>query len=206
MPLGEDAREWKDGGGDAGGHCWAASDATGEWSSSWAATCVRLSVRRLDALRKGSRGHMSDRTDLGNVPSRSLGWASCASGTEQRGCRDVVENSAQTRTQRRAQCRAADGVQVVWWCRQAGAGAALRMALSQAAGAQALWGIWLGAVAQRTFPHGCSADPGEPAEPKHHRLLGRQPRLRRHPRRLRSHPPTTMAATVSPRSPSSSCI
>ena len=44
MPLGEDAREWKDGGGEAGGHCWPGCDALGDSSSSWAATFTIESV------------------------------------------------------------------------------------------------------------------------------------------------------------------
>jgi hypothetical protein len=40
VPLGEDAREWKDGGGDAGGHCSVPCDTTGEVSCSSPATCL----------------------------------------------------------------------------------------------------------------------------------------------------------------------
>ena len=44
MLLGEDDRERKDGGGDAGGHCCWACAVAGEVSASSPATCGRLSV------------------------------------------------------------------------------------------------------------------------------------------------------------------
>jgi hypothetical protein len=43
-PVGEDARERKDGGGEAGGHCCSPCDTTGESASSFPATCWSLSV------------------------------------------------------------------------------------------------------------------------------------------------------------------
>ena len=55
--LGEDARERKDGGGEAGGHCCAGGDVMGESSSSLTATCASQSVSSLLRLPlRASRG------------------------------------------------------------------------------------------------------------------------------------------------------
>lgn len=53
MPFGDDAREWKEGGGEAGGHCWPGCSVWGESSSSWAATWINALVL---SLRKQYRG------------------------------------------------------------------------------------------------------------------------------------------------------
>jgi hypothetical protein len=56
--AGEGDLEWKDGGGDAGGHCCAPSEVNGESSASCAATCGRVLVESLSSpCGQGMRAH-----------------------------------------------------------------------------------------------------------------------------------------------------